>query len=139
MIDAEVNKGYQTYGITQPSDRLVVSACHEVDCPAWRKGWSWTIDERTDSGWATAYAVRRSGRDFREQRTGDGLTVFTFPPGQRCFQNHRTQRQIFRVSAGHADNAGPRENVLRVHVSGLDWVEDMQENQQKLIDLRARG
>ncbi|HEX2657858.1 MAG TPA: hypothetical protein VHU40_06285 [Polyangia bacterium] len=95
------------------------------------------MDESTDLGkQQAAYIRQRSGRTFREQRTGAGLTVFTFESGQRCFADHRTRPEIFAVQGGDwRQQTGPAQR----HQRPADWVEDFQENQGRLAELHARG
>ena len=87
------------YVIRRRPDTTVIAACHEVGCPAWRHGWVTITDERTDLGREQARYIRQSsGRTFTETRDGQGLTVFRFESGQRCFAEHATTP--FRFLAG---------------------------------------
>jgi hypothetical protein len=128
---------YRTFSIASPTDRSVRAACEQVGCAARRNGWQTTVDESTDLGkQQAAYIRQRSGRTFREQRTGAGLTVFTFESGQRCFADHRTRPEIFAVQGGDwRQQTGPAQR----HQRPADWVEDFQENQGRLAELHARG
>jgi hypothetical protein len=50
------------------------------------------VDERTELGKGQATYIRtQSRRTFRESPTAEGLTVFRFDSGQRCFQEHQTR------------------------------------------------
>jgi hypothetical protein len=128
---------YQTYRIAFGSDVVIRDACELVRCEAWQFGWQSTFDETTELGKAQAIYVRHhSGREFREQRTQAGLTVFTFPPHQRCFAEHRTTPNFFTVRAGdHRANYG----LIRRHTNGRDWAEDFGEHQQHLADEHQKG
>lgn len=128
---------YNTFSISQPSDRGVREACEDAGCLAWRRGWEMQIDERTTLGAGQASYIRwQSGRTFKESRTAAGLSVFRFPPGQRCFQEHRTFPQFFRVRRGDwRENLG----LVREHTRADDWVEHMQENLDSVRDDQARG
>lgn len=129
---------YQTYSITAPRDVTVIAACEQVECPQWRNGWDSVIDERTDLGTTQAAYIRgQSGRTFREMRTDAGLTVFRFESGQRCFAEHRTRPEIYLVRDG--DWRGNPTGRRRQHTRPADWVEDMAENQGRLIDLQQKG
>lgn len=129
---------YKTYSIVSPQDTQVRSACEEVGCDAWRHGWQSVVDERTVLGARQAAYIRRgSGRTFREQRTGDGLTVFRFEPGQRCFAEHRTRPEIYAVRDG--DWRGNPTGRRFQHQRAQDWVQDMGEHQQRLAEQRQRG
>lgn len=97
---APVN-AFQTYRIVSPPDHAVRSACEDVGCPAWRCGWETQVDEGTDLGRAqAAYIRQQAGRTYRERRTGEGLTVFQFISGQRCFAEHRTRPETSSSGAG---------------------------------------
>jgi hypothetical protein len=129
---------YQTYSITAPTDTTIVAACEQVACAAWRNGWDSVIDESTELGQQQAAYIRgQSRRTFREQKRGDGLTVFRFEAHQRCFEEHRTRPEIYLVRDG--DHRGNPTGRKRQHTRPADWVEDMAENQGHLIDLRERG
>jgi hypothetical protein len=129
---------YQTYSISARRDTAVVAACEQVGCEAWLYGWESKIDESTQLGQEQAAYIRnQSGRTFREQRTGDGLTVFRFEPKQRCFAEHRTNPEIYLVRDG--DWRGNPTGRKRKHTRPADWVEDMAENQGRLIELQERG
>jgi hypothetical protein len=128
---------YQTYRLTFGSDIKIKGACELVKCDAWQFGWQTTVDEATELGAQQANYVRHfSGRDFREQRTAGGLTVFTFSPRQRCFAEHTTTPNFFTVRAGdHRRNLG----LMRQHANGRDWAEDFGEHQQHLADEHQKG
>lgn len=147
---------YKTYSITSPHDRTVVSSCEQVGCAAWQRGWQSTIDESTDCAGATGFVCAwlkagatpcgtcqaryiryGSRRTFREQRTGTGLTVFMFEPGQRCFENHQTRPELYVVRDG--DWRGNPTGRKRVHANAADWTEDFGEHQQRVADQVERG
>lgn len=112
-------------------DVQVKTACEDAGCEARRYGWETQVDEATPLGREQAAYIRhQSGRDFTERRTGTGITVFRFMPGQRCFAEHRTRPARFLV----ADGARSRE-----HVSLGDWIEDAGEHVTRIEQLRQRG
>ncbi|MFB4312936.1 hypothetical protein [Actinomadura sp. 21ATH] len=128
---------YQTYQVGQRSDARVKTACEDAGCLAWRYGWRSEFDESTPLGAQQARYVRYgSGRTFREQRTGAGITVFSFEPGQRCFREHYTSPETYLVRRGDWRRS---LGVLRQHVNAADFVEDFGEHQQRLVDQRERG
>ena len=130
-------EAYKTYSITQPADLFVKTACENAGCDAFAYGWVTTVDEATPIGETQARYIRYGAkRTFREQRDG-ALTVFTFDPGQRCFAEHRTRPEHYRVSGGHWQM--PFRQPLRDHVNAADWVEDFAEHQQGLADRLAKG
>lgn len=127
-----------TYAIRSPSDRRVRAACSQVGCEYWRDGWDSIVDERTANGQIQAAAIRtRSGRTFRELRTGAGLTVFRFEPGQRCFRDHYTIPEIYLRRAG--DHRGNPTGERYRHTSSAAWVEDFAEHQARLATEAQRG
>ena len=129
---------YQTFSITAPRDATVAAACEQVGCEAWTRGWDSVIDERTELGQQQAVYIRtQSQRTFREMRTDAGLTVFRFESGQRCFAEHRTRPEIYLVRDG--DWRGNPTGRRRQHTRPADWVEDMAENQGRLIDQQQKG
>jgi hypothetical protein len=129
---------YQTYSITAPTDSTIVAACEQVACPAWANGWDSVIDERTELGQQQAAYIRgQSRRTFREMKTDAGLTVFRFEAHQRCFEEHRTRPEIYLVRDG--DWRGNPTGRQRQHTRPADWVEDMTENQGRIVDLQQKG
>ncbi|MCF3101422.1 hypothetical protein IPZ58_07490 [Streptomyces roseoverticillatus] len=129
---------YQTYSITQPRDTLVRAVCEQVGCVAWRYGWESVIDESTPLGQKQGRYIRaESRRTFTETKRGDGLTVFRFESGQRCFAEHKTRPEIYVVRDGDW-----RENPtgrVRRHQRAADWVEDFGEHQLRLVDQQKEG
>ncbi|MFI9235767.1 hypothetical protein [Streptomyces sp. NPDC053079] len=129
---------YQTYSISQEPDRLVVVACERVGCAAWRYGWDSIIDESTPLGKAQALHIRtESKRTFREMKRGDGLTVFRFESGQRCFAEHQTNPEVYVVRDG--DWRGNPTGRSREHQRPADWVEDFGEHQLRLVNQQEKG
>ncbi|RKN61859.1 hypothetical protein D7231_31805 [Streptomyces klenkii] len=129
---------YQTYSISSPTDRTVRAACEQAGCLAWRYGWESVIDERTELGRQQAHYIRyRARRTFAEQRRADGMTVFRFESGQRCFQEHRTRPELYVVRDG--DFRGNPTGRTRRHQNPRDWVEDFGEHQLRLVDQQKKG
>lgn len=129
---------YQTYEIRSRPDRLVRTACEQAGCLAYRYGWDTTVDESIDLGRRqAAYIRQKSGRTFRELRDG-GLTVFRFDSGQRCFAEHKTRPEVFRVVGG--DHRGNPLGLRPVrHKRPEDWLEDFGEHQLRLVEQRQKG
>lgn len=127
----------QTYQIHQLPDRAVRSACEDVDCKFWRLGWEMRVDERTPLGAARASYIRwESGRTFKERRDVDGVTVFRFESGQRCFAEHFTHPELYLVRGGDATRM---RELIRRHTDPADLVEDMNEHFETVRADRARG
>jgi hypothetical protein len=116
------------YVIAMPPDRWVKAACEQVNCEQWRYGWDTLADEATPLGAQQAdYIRRQSGRTFREMRAPDGLTVFRFEPGQRCFAEHRTRPQRFLVRG------------VREHTGLTGLAEDYTEHTGRLAEQAQKG
>lgn len=134
-------RNYETYAIVAQPDTGIVSSCREAGCQAWANGWETTVDESTALGKNQAsYIRRKSGRTFREMKTGPEdkqLTVFRFEPGQRCFAEHKTKRDLFLKRDG--DFRGNPTGNGKVHANGRDWIEDLVEHEMKLTDIREKG
>lgn len=129
-------ESYNTYSIRSPRDVKVKAACEQVGCERWLKGWKSPIDESTDLGKAQAAYIRtQSGRTFKEQRTGAGLTVFVFDSRQRCFTDHKTWPETYAVARGD----WRRSTVTRMHTRPGDWVDDFASHQQQLADRLTKG
>ena len=129
---------YLTYAIRAGRDTAVVAACKDVGCQAWAHGWETSVDEATDLGKRQgAYIRQGSGRTFTEKRTAAGLTVFRFEAFQRCFAEHRTRPDVFLRRDG--DFRGNPTQQVRVHKRAADWIEDFQEHEGDLAELREKG
>lgn len=130
---------YQTYQAVRPrSTHTRPATCREVDCEAFHKGWTTTVDVSSDLGRRQANYIRlRSGRHFTAAETGP-LVTFTFPPGQKCFAEHRVdvdRPTIFLRRGGdwRAVTSDP------VHLTEADWVDDFANHQAKLAEIIERG
>ncbi len=138
MLPPQVTK---TYGIHVPLSQFVSVTCEEAQCQAYRNGWRTTLLEGDgDFGDKSAYQIRHSGYSFTEEKRGDGFTVFTFAPGQKCFRGlagaHKKRRpdakEFYVVRDGQT---GQR----RTHTGPSHWVEDFTEHQATLADAIERG
>lgn len=93
--------------------------CEEADCEAQRGGWVSAVDEATELGQRQAHYIRaQSGRSFTEERGPDGLTRFTFTPGQDCFAQHRIDLERDPVFVRHSTTRTSRR------LAPADWQED---------------
>jgi len=130
---------YKTYRLDSPRDTVVKAACEYVGCQARANGWETMVDESTALGRAQALYIRTEARrTFTERRTGDGLTVFRFDPGQRCFANHQTRPERYSVTGGDW-RGNPLGVPPRIHTRPGDWVEDMQETLDAVRTAQERG
>lgn len=129
-------EAYRTWSVQSRPDKRVKSVCEKVGCPQWRSGWESVIDEGTELGRSQALFIRRSGRTFREQKNGLGLTVFRFESGQRCFADHQTMPELYLVRGG---DYRAKVGELRVHKRAEDWVEHVQQHMGQLLDERDKG
>ena len=121
----------QSYEIESPrKTHQRKASCTEVGCKAQSGGWVTTIDESTVLGQRQAHHIRKeSGRRFTETRTPEGLTAFTFVPGQTCFGEHyvsldRPEFYIVRDGDWRGNPTGRR----RQHDKPEHWVDDLSTN-----------
>jgi len=137
---------YKTYAVQRPkSTHQRQATCEEVECPAWRDGWTTHVDVSTELGKRQAeYIAKKSGRRFHET-TGfgdinNGQREFMFPPGQQCFREHWVPLEmepIYVVRDG--DWRGNPTGRRRVHANGKEWVEDFAEHQDHVNDQLKKG
>lgn len=133
----------KTYSIKAPkSTHTRPATCEEVGCVNYARGWVTRIDERTQLGATQAQYIRaQSGRRFREERTPDGLTAFSFYAEQRCFAEHRASlaREPFYLVRGGDWRGDPRGIGTRQHTRAADWVDDFANNQISLSETIEKG
>lgn len=134
---------YLTFSVLAPvKTHWRQATCVEVDCPAYLKGWTTTVDESTELGQQQAYYIRHDGsRRAVETKLPSGLTEFQYEPGQQCFAagQHKTQikRDIFLSRGG--DFRGNPTGYRRVHTKAEFWVEEFSENQDTLQTMIDKG
>lgn len=134
-----------TFGIRRPAQsHWRPASCAEVECQAYMHGWVTAIDEASSLGQTQAAWIRGgSRRRYTEARGLDGLTLFTFPAEQPCFDaaSHRRalDREPLFVVVGGDWRGNPRRIPVRRHRNAEDWRDDFGENQQTLADLQRRG
>lgn len=130
---------YTTYQAVRPTathTRRVT--CQEADCQAYANGWQTVIDVSTPLGRRQADYIRmRSGRHYTVTPDGDRV-IFRFPPGQRCFAEHRAdidKPTIFLKRGGDW-----RASTLpAVRMSAADWVDDFATHQNELAETIEKG
>lgn len=121
---------YKTWEIVMPkATHFRAASCEETDCAHYREGWETVVDETTDLGQGRAYYIRhRQTRNFiesKEQRNGVVVTVFRFPPGQRCFAQH--EKALDRPQV-HAARRGDWRGVIGeryIYDRPDQWREDL--------------
>jgi hypothetical protein len=133
----------KTYAIASPlATHWRAATCEEAECPHHLFGWVTAVDERTDLGQAQAHYIRKdSGRGFTEERGPDGLTRFTFTPGQRCFASgshrvllDRPERFLERDGDWRGNPTGRR---IEHSVDG--WLDSFGEHQERLAEALEKG
>lgn len=136
----------QTFALRRPPGQEFwrKATCEEINCEHWRNGWETRIDVSTELGQEqAAYIIKRSGRSFSQERESEDILCFTFTPGQPCFAaaDHKVaveREPIYLHRIG--DHRTPRGAApVRRHVRGADWVENMQEELNKVAEDRKRG
>ena len=124
----------KTYQILQPvQTHMRVASCVEVECSAYRAGWSTTVDVATALGRQQAQYIRmHSGRAF-EVVARETMVTFTFPAGQRCFAKHHVpldRPALYVVRDG--DYRGNPRGTTPQRVKADDWVDSFAEHQDRL-------
>lgn len=144
---------YKTWQITAPvKTHFRDASCSEVNCPGpepcekCRDGWKSIIDESSELGSRQAMYIRKhSGRTYKEQRTAEGLTVFTFEPHQRCFGTHPEHEHKVRLDRpfNHfikdGDYRGNPYGTRPQAVHYTEWQERFEEHQDKLATEHSKG
>lgn len=133
----------KTYSVAAPKDtHWTKVGCAEFRCSAYAEGWTTTIDESTEQGKAQAYYIRNnSGRKYHEHRRAN-MTKFSFEAGQECFRRAEHKVRIDRPElyvVRDGDWRGNPTGNIRKHTNPADWIDDFNNNQDKLITLHERG
>lgn len=121
----------QHYRVLRPLDTHWEAAnCAEVDCLHYLSGWVTIVPEGSPQA---RYIRLHSGRGFTEEKREGGLVAFTFPPGQRCFREHKLPRQdvapIFTKEV-----QGQRQRM-----TWEPWMDDFNEHSYRINQARKRG
>lgn len=140
---------YKTYAVAAPlATHFRPASCAEANCRAHSGGWRTAVDESTALGQGQAHYIRaEAGRRYTERPGEDddgnptGLTVFEFPPGQRCFGRHQVpldKPEIYTVRGGDWRGDPTGRGAYR-HVSAGDWLDDFGTHQQHVADTVEGG
>jgi hypothetical protein len=145
MITAGALKqyAYETFSLLRPGGPAFwrKATCDEVSCTRKANGWRTVLDLDTLAGRRQAtWIVDHSGRHGSIERVGNVVTM-TFAAGQDCFEPHRValeREPIYIVRDGGVRREVPGGR-RRVHQRGVDWVDNMQEDLDKIRTARERG
>jgi len=111
------------FGLHFPKDTHWRKAnCKEVDCPHYLKGWVTTVP--SDSQQAIFIRNDRE-RHHTEEKVADGLSAFTFQPGQRCFRSALHAKRLDRggwLTKGFV--GGNSYQIERAAMDVDEWIED---------------
>lgn len=129
----------QTFAVDAPeSTHFRPATCEEVECQAYRNGWRTKVDLTTEMGQKQAHYIKHdSGRSYKVVEQRDGLVTLEFRGGQPCFGQHRIRLErpeIFSVRPG--DHRVDLRSKRRVHSKPEHWIEEFQENQERIIAVR---
>lgn len=136
---------YETYVVAWPlATHWRQATCEEVGCLNSVNGWVTKVDEATELGQQQAAYIRRDKtRSAKESRGTDGITEFTFAPGNTCYRvaEHKTHLDREPVCAvkGGDWRGNPRGTQTRIHKRVEDWVEDFSEHQLELKTAIEKG
>ncbi len=130
----------KTYAIDSPkATHWRTVDCDEYGCATSAAGWQTVVDEATNLGQRQAHYIRQlAGRPYTVTNT-NGLTVFLFPAGTECFQEHQVKvgrPDIFTVRGG--DWRGIIGGT-RTHDTPDNWVDDFAEHQDNLATRLNQG
>lgn len=131
---------YRTFQIMAPaSTHRRPATCAEVNCPHYVGGWRVRVEGLPPD---MLHAARTSGRKYTELHVAEGESWLVFEAGQTCFKASQhsvplDRQEIFIARDG--DWRGNPTGNVRKHTRPEFWLEDMQENQGRLADLRQQG
>jgi hypothetical protein len=133
---------YKSYQIAAPvSTHWRDAACEEVGCEKYLNGFALVIDETSALGaFQGDYARHDASRSHCESRDELGMTVFTYPPGTRCFEPHKTRierPEHFLITGG--DWRGNPRGTPAIELRPDQWVDDFACHQDGLKTALDRG
>ena len=132
---------YKSYEFAMPVvTHTRPATCEQVDCPTQASGWITPVDESTPLGQKQAHYIRRLSGRIHTEGPRDVFTLFTFPPGEECFDSHTIpldRPAFFSVRGG--DWRGNPTRERRTHHTAANWVEDFAEHQDRLATRISRG
>lgn len=132
---------YSSFLVRQPrATHTRPATCEEYQCPARLRGWESVLNEGDAKQAEAARWIRKaSHREFVETRREDGMTVFTFTPGQDCFASGR-HRVLNDRPAALLIARGDYRDMDRPQVAGVsEWTGRLGESIQQIADIRQRG
>jgi hypothetical protein len=135
-------ENYQSYQIAAPvSTHWRDAACEEVNCEKYLQGFALVIDETSPLGQFQAdYARHDRSRGCSESRDEMGMTVFTYPPGNPCFEPHKKRierMEHFLITGG--DWRGNPRGTPAVQLRPDQWVDDFACHQDRIKTALDRG
>jgi len=131
---------YTTFRLVSPPNMRRRIPCHDAQCKGYLEGWKTGVDESTPLGQGQAHYIRtQSGRRFSEYKTATGLTVFDFPPGQRCFRSHTVPVGDPLCLRYRGDHRTMRPQNVHRHARIDDWVDDFANTQDQIRTRLERG
>ncbi len=133
---------YKSYQIAAPvSTHWRPATCEEVRCEKFLGGHQLVIDETSPLGaFQASYAREDRTRAHYEGKQADGMTTFTYPPGQRCFEEHKTRlerEERFLITGG--DWRGNPRGTPAQELNAADWVDSFANHQDRLATALQRG
>lgn len=128
---------YKTFAIRSPiKTHYRKVTCIEVDCQAYKNGWSFHVEA---IGPYLAQQARMAGRRFREVKIAPGETYLAFEEGQPCFETHRVQYRPELYYVGRGDHRLFSIKRAAQHTRPEDWVDHMSNHLDKIHTAQRRG
>jgi hypothetical protein len=129
-------ENYKTFSISKPrATHTRPATCAEVQCDHHVNGWKnkVALTDEVSLAW-----IKASRYGYHQESINEGFVTYKFHAGQICFctncQNHTVSldRPELYVVRGGDWRGDPRHEKPRVHTRPEHWVEDMQENLDKV-------
>ncbi len=130
---------YQTYSVQTPKETHFRKAtCAEINCDAWREGWTLRVQDLDERLWATIKASKKRYRRMDLTAT-EGYLIFE--PGQACFHSFKhvtriDKPEIYLVGRGDWRTFIPQR--AQVFKKPEHWVEHMYDHLD-LLKRKSRG
>src|SRR5690242_20707227 len=127
-----------TYELQQPlATHYKELTCQQAECPKFHNGWQMGFDltdlQKVAAANQLVVIAKKMDKVFSYTQQGT-VVIFTFQPGQQCFERHMEplDRDLVAIGRGGDWRGNPRREKY-THTKLNDWVDDFQNHQDRIV------